>query len=143
MKQLFAVNDLLRDLQRLMGDRGRGIEFTCTPVDLKLYADRSQIEHVVLNILCNAVEATDGVSGARISVNAYSRDGKVVITVSDNGPGIEPETLDKIFVPFYTTRQTGSGIGLSISRQIMGRHEGAITVESQPGEGAVFSLTFP
>jgi signal transduction histidine kinase len=62
--------------------------------------------------------------------------------VADNGPGIEPEALDKIFIPFFTTRKSGSGIGLSLSRQIMRQHQGTLTVRSQPGAGAEFILRF-
>ena len=66
----------------------------------------------------------------------------MVVEVADNGPGIVEEALDKLFIPFFTTKQNGSGIGLSLCRQIMRLHRGSISVRSQPGERTVFSLRF-
>ena len=68
--------------------------------------------------------------------------GRVVIQVSDNGPGIAPEAREKIFIPFFTTKKEGSGIGLSFSRQVMRLHRGVIAVQSQPGSGTAFTLRF-
>lgn len=138
----FSIQDLFRDLRQLMGNDGIAIEFSVRPQELRLYADRGQIEQVILNLLKNATEAAKGQSGVQISVRAYTDQEKTYIDVTDNGPGIVPESLDKIFVPFYTTKQTGSGIGLSLSRQIMNRHNGNITVKSQLNKGTVFSLVF-
>ena len=78
----------------------------------------------------------------QIQVSAIEESGKVVISVQDNGPGIVPEALDKIFVPFYTTKPGGSGIGLSLCKQIMVLHQGNISVSSLPGKGACFRLEF-
>ncbi|MDX1629776.1 MAG: HAMP domain-containing sensor histidine kinase, partial [Fulvivirga sp.] len=67
---------------------------------------------------------------------------QIILSVSDNGPGMDKETLNNIFVPFYTTKKQGSGIGLSLSRQIMKAHKGSINVSSQPGKGTTFYLNF-
>lgn len=75
--------------------------------------------------------------------NAFRREGVPVITVSDNGCGIVPEAMDKVFVPFFTTKQGGSGIGLSVCRQIMNRHGGSISVISEEEKGTTFTLQFP
>ena len=75
--------------------------------------------------------------------NAFRREGVPVITVSDNGCGIVPEAMDKVFVPFFTTKQGGSGIGLSVCRQIMNRHGGSISLDSQVEKGSSFVLRFP
>ena len=71
-----------------------------------------------------------------------NKDNYVKITIEDNGEGILPEVVDKIFVPFFTTKSTGSGIGLSLCKQIMNQHEGTISVQSQPAKGSCFTLTF-
>jgi len=68
--------------------------------------------------------------------------GRIIIEITDNGYGITPDILDKIFIPFFTSKKDGSGIGLSLSRQIMHLHKGNISVKSQPDEGSVFTLTF-
>jgi signal transduction histidine kinase len=76
-------------------------------------------------------------------MNAFRNpDGRIVLTVQDNGPGMDAETLEKIFVPFFTTKETGSGIGLSLSRQIIRIHNGNITCDSIPGEGTTVSMIF-
>jgi signal transduction histidine kinase len=110
---------------------------------LKIFADKHMIEQVLINLIKNAIQAFDEQDDKHIALNAYTNEkGRVVIRVKDNGPGIDPEALDKIFIPFYSTKKTGSGIGLSLSRQIMRRHEGSITVKSTVGEGTEFFLRF-
>jgi len=69
-------------------------------------------------------------------------DGRVVLTIKDNGPGMDSDTLEKIFVPFFTTKESGSGIGLSLSRQIIRIHNGSITCDSSPGRGTTISMIF-
>ena len=101
------------------------------------------IEQVLINLLKNAVEACQERSYPEVRVNAFRREGVPVITVSDNGYGIVPEAMDKVFVPFFTTKQGGSGIGLSVCRQIMNRHRGSISLDSQVEKGSSFVLRFP
>ena len=113
------------------------------PEDLMITADPDLIDQVVINLLLNAIDAvketSNGMIGVTASVNA---NGRVIIDFSDNGHGIKPDVMDKIFMPFFTSKKEGSGIGLSLSRQIMHLHKGTITVKSKSGEGAVFSLVF-
>ena len=79
----------------------------------------------------------------QISINASRNpEGKIVFTVTDNGPGMDADTLEKIFVPFFTTKESGSGIGLSLSRQIIRIHNGNITCDSTPGNGTTISMIF-
>ena len=112
------------------------------PPGLELTADPGQVEQVLINLLSNAREATEGGAGGRVDLSAHLARGKVVVEVADNGPGIVEEALGKLFIPFFTTRQNGSGIGLSLCRQIMRLHRGSISVRSQPGVRTVFSLRF-
>lgn len=105
-------------------------------------ADAAQIEMVLLNLIKNAVESLGKTAQPAIQLEAAAAGPQVVIRVIDNGPGIEPEALEQIFIPFYTTKKTGSGIGLSLSRQIMQLHNGQLTAHSTPGQGSTFSLSF-
>jgi two-component system, NtrC family, nitrogen regulation sensor histidine kinase NtrY len=91
----------------------------------------------------NALEAVKEITHPRIVLSALHDNGKVLVKVADNGTGISPELLDKIFIPFFSTKKTGSGIGLSLCKQIMLLHKGNIKVQSREGEGAVFTLSFP
>lgn len=112
------------------------------PEDLSLSIDEELIEMVLINLIKNAAEALRDQPGPAISLRAYlNRKLQPVIEVTDNGPGIIPEALDKIFIPFFTTKQGGSGIGLSLSRQIVHMHGGTLTVKSEAGVKTVFSIT--
>jgi two-component system nitrogen regulation sensor histidine kinase NtrY len=113
------------------------------PEGLELTADPELIEQVLINLLMNAFEATLGKAGRQVALGARL-DGtdRVMLQVRDNGPGIVAEALDKIFIPFFTTKPDGSGIGLSLSRQVMRLHRGTIRVHSHPGVEMVFTLTF-
>jgi two-component system, NtrC family, nitrogen regulation sensor histidine kinase NtrY len=93
--------------------------------------------------LRNAIDAVAGKPEPRVELCAFRNDqGKVLVQVIDNGAGIAAEHLDSIFVPFFTTKRNGTGVGLSISRQLMRANRGGISVRSAPGEGSVFSLRF-
>lgn len=141
--RLFLIASLFDDLQSLYPPGNVVYSFSVRPTDLKLYADRSMVEQVLINLLKNATEACCDCSFPQVSVKAFRQEGVPVITVTDNGCGIVAEVLDKVFVPFFTTKQGGSGIGLSVCRQIMSRHRGNIRVSSVEGEGTVFTLQFP
>lgn len=107
------------------------------------FADYEQIEQVIINMLINAIDAVKGVNNPKITIDILKRSAyRNKLVISDNGKGIDPEELDKIFIPFYTTKKEGSGIGLSLSRQIMRLHNGTIHVNSKPGEGTQFILEF-
>jgi signal transduction histidine kinase len=129
------AKSLLEELAMLHKKELADRSITCTvqvePEQVKIFADKHMIEQVLINLIKNAIQAFDEQDDKHIALSAYTNEkGRVVIRVKDNGPGIDPEALDKIFIPFYSTKKTGSGIGLSLSRQIMRRHEGSITVKS-------------
>jgi signal transduction histidine kinase len=108
-----------------------------------LLADPDLIDQVVINLLLNAIDAVKNQPARMISITAsVNINHRTTIEFADNGTGITPDLLDKIFMPFFTSKKEGSGIGLSLSRQIMQMHKGAISVKSKPGEGTVFTLTF-
>jgi nitrogen fixation/metabolism regulation signal transduction histidine kinase len=113
------------------------------PPDLILFADQHQIEQVLINLLQNAIQALEDALTKQIVLSAFiDESGKIILEVTDTGKGIEEEALSKIFIPFFTTKSKGSGIGLSLSKQIMRRHKGNIQVRSQIGEGSTFKLIF-
>ena len=116
-------------------------EYACNSEYLTIQADEELIEQVVINLVKNAIEAVNETENPNIQLIAR-HDTAVKIEVIDNGPGIIREALESIFVPFYTTKRTGSGIGLSLSRQIMQMHNGTLTVESEPGVRTIFTLRF-
>ncbi|MGB3588885.1 MAG: ATP-binding protein, partial [Tunicatimonas sp.] len=115
----------------------------CEPNDLSVLADPQQLEQVFINLLTNSIQAIAGQPAPTISMKAARQGEKTVLEVADNGPGIPPDKLDQIFVPFFSTKEKGSGIGLSLSRHIMALHGGSIRVQSQPDVQTVFSLLFP
>ena len=95
----------------------------------------------MINLIKNAIEAVNGSEKPTITVTAQKeQSGKTTISVIDNGKGIEEGELDEIFVPFYTTKVEGTGIGLSLSRQIVRMHKGRLFVQSVVGEGTVFTI---
>ncbi|WP_268036947.1 sensor histidine kinase [Algoriphagus sp. PAP.12] len=113
------------------------------PEELILFGDQTQIEQVMINLTQNAIQAVEESDEKIIRLRAFIDEaGKIIIEVCDTGKGIEEEALSKIFIPFFTTKKKGSGIGLSLSKQIMRRHKGNIQVRSQLGEGTTFKLIF-
>ena len=133
------INTLLKqDLEQ----KSIQFSFNCNPDNLILYADEKLIEQVLINLIKNASEAILDCDNPGIRLNANIINDLIQIKVSDNGPGISPEVLDNIFIPFFTTKDKGSGIGLSLSRQIMHLHSGNITVRSEPNAETVFTLHF-
>ncbi|RYD91846.1 MAG: HAMP domain-containing histidine kinase [Sphingobacteriales bacterium] len=109
---------------------------------LAVEADINLIEQVMINLLVNAIEAVKDSAAPRITLSAEIQKNKTLVKVTDNGLGMPPELLDKIFIPFFSTRKTGSGIGLSLCKQIMLLHKGNILVQSAQGKGASFILQF-
>ncbi len=112
------------------------------PGDIELTADYAQVEQLLINLIKNAVEALGSRKKGTIHLKAHYGERKVLIHVKDNGPGIPNDIIEDIFVPFYTTKENGSGIGLSLSKQIMQNHNGTISVNTAPDKGAVFTLKF-
>ena len=139
-----ALLDRVRTLMsQEMESRQIKVEIQCSEPGLRIRADGRQAEQVLINLLRNAVEALGSNPAPRIDLRGFrDEQGRVLLQVADNGAGIAPEHLDSIFVPFFTTKRNGSGVGLSISRQLMRANHGAISVRSQPGQGSAFTLRF-
>jgi nitrogen fixation/metabolism regulation signal transduction histidine kinase len=114
------------------------------PEDLTVSADKNMTEQVLINLIKNATQAFDeDQEQKKIELKAFLNEkSRPVICVKDNGTGIEPEALEKIFIPFFTTKKSGSGIGLSLSRQIMRQHQGTLSVKSAVGTGTEFFMRF-
>lgn len=143
---LLNVAGLIDDMLTLLKDhliaRGIKINTSISPPDLKILMDRKLIEQVLINIIKNAVHALQDHSNPLISIISKLDYDRAVIIVEDNGCGIPFNTMDYIFMPFFTTKQGGSGIGLTLSRQIMKLHDGTINLISKEGEGTRVVLTF-
>jgi signal transduction histidine kinase len=141
----FTVESLFMKCKLLMesniSDNIEIIE-SVSPGDLAIEADFAQVEQILINLIKNAVEALSGDRKGLINLKAFKTGDGTIIQVEDNGAGIPVEIIEDIFVPFYTTKKSGSGIGLSLSRQIMQNHDGTISVKSIPGKGSEFSLKF-
>jgi len=145
--QIFKLSELFISLEQLLIDslRKKGIHFhsQIIPDNLELTADPKLVEQILINLLNNAMEALEGNPDPIIELSAaMDPRGRVIILVKDNGPGISEEAQDKIFIPFYTTKKGGSGIGLSLARQTVRLHKGNISFISGPETGTIFKLTF-
>lgn len=141
------LNDLARDalaLVRAEADgREIGLRLELEPRLPRLLADRIQIEQVILNLLCNALEAISKPPGV-VSVRIELVDGRAArVAISDTGDGIAPDLRDRVFAPFFTTKTSGLGMGLSISRTIIEAHGGRLRADANPGAGTTFSFTLP
>jgi signal transduction histidine kinase len=112
---------------------------------LMINGDRVQLQQVLINLIVNAMDAMSEVpSGAReVSIHARRSDNFATVSVSDVGPGISPENLNRVFEPFFTTKSNGMGMGLSIARTIVEIHGGTLYAESKTGRGAIFSVKLP
>lgn len=144
---IFPVSELFSQVEKLMQAnitaKGTHFQSVVEPKNLELTADHEQIEQVLINLLLNALQAVETQADGRIALQAgLDAQSRILIQVKDNGPGIRDENLDKIFIPFFSTKEGGSGIGLSLSRQIMRQHKGTITVHSIPEKETVFTLRF-
>ena len=141
------ISELFINIGRLMEKdiTEQKIRYTTSlePSGLQISMDEQLIEQVLINLIKNSIYALEGKDDARIELRAYlNKRGRPTIQVYDNGMGILKEVLDKIFVPFFTTKPSGSGIGLSLSRQIIRLHGGTITAQSEPEVGTTFTMTF-
>ena len=139
-EMLTAVGQLMRaELQA----QGVAWQQTVQPEALTLWGDARLIEQVLINLVTNSVQALEGAANPQITLRARVHDDRTVVEVADNGAGVPPDKLDQIFVPFFSTKAQGSGIGLSLSRHIMTLHRGSIHLQSPPGGPTVVSLLFP
>jgi two-component system nitrogen regulation sensor histidine kinase NtrY len=141
------VRDVFESLHQLMEptleQKNIEMEVILKDPDLMIEADINLLEQVLINLVVNAIEAVKGIEDPHIMLSGSQLLGKKpYIRVTDNGPGMPEELLDKIFIPFFSTKKSGSGIGLSLCKQIMMLHKGNITVQSLVGEGTAFTLQF-
>src|SRR5579871_5196394 len=146
VKSIYVV-DLFENLHHLMQptleQKNIELEIILKDTEMKLEADPSLIEQVLINLIVNAVEAVKDRENPRIILSAtFAQNNKAIIKIADNGTGMPDELIDKIFVPFFSTKKNGSGIGLSLCKQIMMLHKGNIHVQSVDGEGTAFLLNF-
>ncbi|MFT5571010.1 MAG: two-component system nitrogen regulation sensor histidine kinase NtrY, partial [Cyclobacteriaceae bacterium] len=135
-------------LKQMIESKGIELDVQIDPKELVIYLDKEQIEQVVLNLVKNAIEALsendeEGKEDKKLTIKAWRDEEGSYISIADNGTGIEEEALKKIFIPFFTTKKNGSGIGLSLSKQIMRNHKGSIAVDSIMNAGTEFILRFP
>ncbi len=143
----FKVKEVFERAFELLKPKFEALSIECSykvfPEELMIVADPDLVDQVVINLMINAIDAVKNQEKPRISIVASTNlNNRITIDFADNGHGIKPDLMDKIFMPFFTRKKVGSGIGLSLSRQIMQLHKGAITFKSQPEEGTVFTLTF-
>ena len=112
------------------------------PEGLLLMANEHLIVQVLVNLVKNALQALASKEKGFIFLTAYPEPSSLIMEINDDGQGIAADELDSIFTPFYTTRENGTGIGLSLAKQIMVVHNGSIQVRSEPGKGSTFQLIF-
>lgn len=145
--ELAPVQRVFARLQRLLANdlAARDIHLTTSvePETLEIAADIELLDQALINLVRNAIEALREAPAGRIALSAYrDPDGRVAIVVADNGPGIAPEQREKIFVPFFTTKRQGSGVGLTLVRQIATAHNATVDVSNTLGGGATVSMRF-
>ena len=129
--------------KRDLADREIQLITSVYPEDLTLSADKNMVEQVLINLIRNAIQSFEDQPDKQVEIKAYVNEkSRPVLSIKDNGTGIDPEAMEKIFIPFFTTKKTGSGIGLSLSRQIMRQHQGTLTVKSTVGKGTEFFMRF-
>ena len=130
-------------MQPTLADKPVELSFAMDQPEMLLEIDSYLIEQVLINLILNAIDATKRVAQPKIYVNAtLNAKGRVQLKVLDNGSGIPEEIKESIFIPFFSTKKTGSGIGLSLSKQIMTLHKGKIQLKSEPDAGTEFTLQF-
>ena len=145
-KKRVLVHELFESVERLAIAESPGVEsaLSCdvSPRELDVFADRDLLEPVLLNLMRNAWQAVDGLEAPQIHLSGrLNRRGNVVLEISDNGPGVPDDIANRIFVPFFTTKEGGSGVGLALARQVMTAHGGFVRL-LESDSGARFALTF-
>lgn len=142
-----VVKEMLDEIIRLMQQQAselKSIDFIVdvNPIDLIVLIDPKLIEQVIINLVTNSIQAIDSKKAGMITLKGYKENNRIIIEVADNGKGIPEKELSEIFVPFFSTKKEGSGIGLSLSKQIMSLHGGTIKVKSTHEKGTSFYLSF-
>ncbi|HEU5443235.1 MAG TPA: ATP-binding protein, partial [Steroidobacteraceae bacterium] len=145
--EVMPVRRLFARIQRLLAadlaDRDIHMTTRIDPESLELAMDAELLDQALINLVRNALEALRDTPSGQIALAAYREsDGRIAIAVADNGPGIPADQREKIFVPFFTTKRQGSGIGLTLVRQIAAAHGAGVDVTETPGGGATFRMRF-
>ncbi len=144
--KLVNIKEFLLNIERLMKpvlDEHRILlEKSIVPSKATLLIDSKQIEQVFINLIGNSIYALEDTTHPFIAINCQVKETNTILSVTDNGRGIQPEIMSQIFIPFFTTRKNGSGIGLSLSKDIMKQHKGQLLVNSEPEVTTAFSLVF-
>jgi signal transduction histidine kinase len=142
--EIVALQRLFIRLQRLvageLATRNINLDLAVTPETLEVAADAELLDQGLINLLRNAMEALR--DGGHITLSAFQENGRVVIMVADNGPGIAPDQREKVFVPFFTTKRQGSGVGLTLVRQIATVHGATVGISDTDGGGTTVSMRF-
>lgn len=146
-KQQISLSSYFARLERLLAaewsDRGVTLHMGAPAEGLTIAADESLLDQAIINVVRNAADAASASDDPQVWLDArLSERGRPIIEIADNGAGLDEELAEKIFLPFFTTKSEGSGIGLSLARQVMLMHRGAITARPREGGGALFQLTF-
>ncbi|RLD24661.1 MAG: ATP-binding protein [Bacteroidetes bacterium] len=141
------AEEMLKEINTLLAseisDNNITYKSKIEPNSITIMADKELIEQVLINLIKNAIQAFDEQTNKIVEVSTtLSEKSRPIITIKDNGNGIDEEAMEKIFIPFFTTKKTGSGIGLSLSRQIMRKHQGTLSVKSKVDEGSEFQMKF-
>ncbi len=146
-KEIINISNLFEKIKALMQEEflkaSIELHIDLSTFEVEIFADEKQITQVLLNLLKNAMQALKNRSSAKVYLEGgVHTTGEKYIAVRDNGPGISKEELDQVFIPFFTTKSNGTGIGLSLSKQILNMHGGSLSVRSQPNVETVFMMKF-
>lgn len=138
------VNEFLNLIKKLMESqlKKKDIGLVINPTKMKINCDPRLVEQILINLITNSIHALSGIESQSIEISAYEDGEHAIISIKDNGCGIPEKERNEIFVPFFSTKKEGSGIGLSLSKQIMYLHHGSIKVHSEVGSGTEFQLIF-
>jgi two-component system nitrogen regulation sensor histidine kinase NtrY len=143
--KVLNVRDMFQGIKLMFDEQlmqnGIRLDIDCHP-SLYINADGKLLEQVIINLVKNAIEAFEDAPDPAITMSAQSNNNQIIMEIADNGKGIPPDMLENIFVPFFTTKEKGSGIGLSLSRQIIRLHGGTMNVQSEPFSRTVFTIKF-
>ena len=139
---MIFCNALKYSYQREFAGSGAAFSLEVTPRDAVILADEKLVEQALINLIRNALQATMDVKQPVIKLRGFREGNQICLEVIDNGKGIPEDIIDHIFTPFFTTRKNGSGIGLSMVRQVMQMHKGSISVSSEEGKQTSFTMVF-
>jgi len=142
--EMSSTKNLIEDVLNLLKEKivERNISIQKNITDTVIRMDKELISQVIINLMLNAIEVLIGRQNPEITISSMQKNVTTIIRIQDNGTGIDESFIEDIFIPFYTTKSDGSGIGLSLARQIMRLHKGKISVQSELGNGSCFTLEF-